>query len=100
MRVGTHQVPEPVGQNEAPDRVGRIASYSNRIWALTVCERARLQRACRGDRDGGLGYSVRATEADRTQGRRRKVCWDLQNFHQVPEPVGRKKTPVPVARIT
>ena len=92
-----HQVPEPVGRHGTPDPVGRITCYSARVWALRW---ARLRRARRDDRDGGIGYLVRATQADRAQGRRRKARWDLENFHQVPEPVGRHRTPDPVGRIT
>ena len=57
-----HQVPEPVGRHRTPDPVGRITCYSTRVWALRW---ARLRRARRGDRDGGIGCLVRATEADR-----------------------------------
>ena len=92
-----HQVPEPVGRHRTPDPVGRITCYSTRVWALRW---ARLRRARRGDRDGGIGCLVRATQADRAQGRRRKARWDLENFHKVPEPVGRHRTPDPVGRIT
>ena len=91
-----HQVPRPVGRHRTPDPVGRITCSSTRVWALRW---ARLRRARRDDRDGGIGYLVRATEADRAQGRRRKARWDLENFHQVPEPVGRHRTPDPVGRI-
>ena len=44
--------------------------------------------------------SVVSRERRKPTERRRKACWDLENFHQVPEPVGRKKSPEPVGRIT
>ena len=44
--------------------------------------------------------SVIPCERRKPTERRRKACWDLENFHKVPEPVGRRKTPEPVGRNT
>ena len=33
--------------------------------------------------------SVISCERRKATERRRKACWDLENFHQVPDPVGR-----------
>ena len=65
---------------------GRMGGGSPAV-ALRGCMRAQLQRARRDNRDGGLGYPVRVTGGG---GR----------ASEVPEPVGRKKTPDPVGRIT
>ena len=79
---------------------GRLDVGTRRVFSKSKLE------AARGHGCDGLVetietlVSVIPCKRRKSTERRRKACWDLENFHQVPEPVGRKKTPDPVGRIT